>query len=144
MEETKTFAVIRPHVVAAKSAGSIISTIESCFSIETMNLVVLDAPFLEGLYRAHQDKPFYSGLISSMMEGPSVCLVLRGWNAVERWRELIGDTDPNKAHMRTIRAKYGTRLPYNAVHGSDSDVAAEREAAIYTNFLLLRGIKQWA
>ena len=82
---------------------------------------------VKNFYREHNGKPFYKELISYMTEGPVVILLIEGENAISRWREIMGSTDPKKATEGTIRKIFGTNIGHNAVHGSDGPFSAARE-----------------
>lgn len=91
----------------------------------------------EGFYYVHRAAPFFEEHIRFMCSGTSLAMVLERDNAVARLRELVGATDPTKAAPGTLRAQYGTGLPQNAVHASDSVANAEREIAfLFTGFQL--------
>lgn len=83
------------------------------------------------LYREHEGRPYYDDLIKSVIDGPTVVAVLKGQNAIARWRHLLGPTDPEKAPPGTIRGDFGQVMPHNAAHGSDSEESAKREIAIF-------------
>jgi nucleoside-diphosphate kinase len=121
-----TFAIIKPDAVARQLTGSILERIETAgFRIRAMRLVRLSKREAEGFYAVHRDKPFFSGLTDFMSSGPAVVMVLEGADAIQRWREVMGVTDPAKAAQGTLRKDFGTSIERNATHGSDaSDTAA--------------------
>ena len=71
-------------------------------------------------YKVHQTKPFYDELCSYLSSGPIIVMILEGENAVSKNRQLMGNTDPNKAEEGTIRKMYGISIGKNSIHGSDS------------------------
>ena len=83
-------------------------------------MIHMDKRKAEGFYYVHKGKPFFEGLIDFMTSGPSIIMVLEGENAVKRWRNLMGATDPAKAEPGTIRRDMGHSIGKNATHGSDS------------------------
>lgn len=85
----------------------------------------------ELFYEVHKERPFYNDLVEFMISGPVVAAILEKENAVEDFRNYIGATDPAKAASGTIRQLYGINLQENAVHGSDSDENAIREAGFF-------------
>ena len=85
----------------------------------------------ESFYEVHRGKPFFESLVEFMTSGPVVVMVLKHGNAVEEFRQLIGATDPVKAEPGTIRKIFAVSVQMNAVHGSDSDENAMREAAFF-------------
>jgi nucleoside-diphosphate kinase len=131
----QTLAIIKPDVVQAGVTGSIIQKIEDeGFKIVAMRLAKLDARRAEGFYYVHKNKPFFSSLISFMTSGPCILLALEGVDVIQKWRTLMGSTDPFEAAQGTVRRLYGTSIEQNAVHGSDS-----REAAIYELTYFFKG-----
>ena len=78
-------------------------------------------------YKVHQSKPFYNDLCSYLSSGPIVVMILSGYNAVLKNREIMGATDPKKAKPETIRKVYGISIDKNSVHGSDSTENAKLE-----------------
>ncbi len=78
-------------------------------------------------YKVHQSKPFYNDLCSYLSSGPIVVMILSGYNAVLKNREIMGATDPKKAKPETIRKLYGISIDKNSVHGSDSTENAKLE-----------------
>ncbi|MCC6344842.1 MAG: nucleoside-diphosphate kinase [Bryobacterales bacterium] len=122
----RTFAIIKPDAVAAGNAGAILATIEkSGFAIRAMRRETLSKAQAEGFYAVHKERSFFDDLIRFMTEGPVVLLALEAQGAIQKWRVLMGPTDPAKAPDGTIRKMFGTNIERNAVHGSDgSDTAA--------------------
>jgi len=133
-----TFTMIKPSAFEAGYTGSILSMIEKAgFRIKSLKKVRLTASQAGDFYEMHKGKPFYEGLVGFMSSGPIVAAVLEKENAVEDFRLLIGATDPAKAEPGTIRKLYGKNMGENAVHGSDSDESASREAAFFFSSLEL-------
>jgi nucleoside-diphosphate kinase len=128
----RTLAIIKPDAYEKKVAGKIISRIiEEGFEIRGMRLVHLSKRDAEGLYQVHKERPFYSQLTDFMSSGPAVILALEGADAITRWRELIGPTNPADAPEGTIRKLYATNVERNAVHGSDSPASADEEISYF-------------
>jgi nucleoside-diphosphate kinase len=84
-----------------------------------------------GFYAVHKERPFFDSLTEYMSSGPVVCVVLRGEDAVPRWRALMGATNPAQAEPGTMRHKYGQSLEANAVHGSDAAETAAFEIGYF-------------
>jgi nucleoside-diphosphate kinase len=101
------------------------------FEIAAMKMVRLTRQQAEEFYAVHRERGFYQPLVEFMSSGPVVVMVLRHDNAVEQFRKLIGNTDPAKAEPGTVRAEFATDIQMNAVHGSDSDENADREAKFF-------------
>lgn len=124
----QTFAIIKPDAVQAKDSGKIIDLIESHdFDIERMQKLTLTKEQAEQFYSVHKERPFYNDLVAFMTSGPVVVMVLKKENAVKGWRNLMGDTNPEKAAEGTIRKLFGTDIQRNASHGSDSVENAKLE-----------------
>lgn len=121
----KTFAIIKPHAVAEKNSGAVISFIEdNGFEIIGMRKVQLTKDQAETFYSIHKDKPFFGGLVNNIIAGPAIVLVLKKDNAIKAWRDVMGATDPLKAAEGTIRKLYGKSLDFNVAHGSDAPETA--------------------
>ena len=94
--------------------------IQEGFDIKNMKQVLLSKEKAEGFYDIHRERPFFGELVEFMCSGNCVVLSLERENAVSKWREVIGATNPEEAQEGTIRALYGENTGNNAVHGSDS------------------------
>lgn len=126
----RTFAIVKPDAVAAGNTGNIIGLIEkNGFRILALRMQHLKRAEAEGFYAVHRGKGFFDELIEFMTEGPIVLLALEREDAVAKWREVMGATDPAKAAEGTIRKLYGTNIGRNASHGSDSAENAAIELA---------------
>lgn len=128
----RTLAIIKPDSVKKNVVGKIIDRIESeGFRIVEMRLVHLKAEEAMDFYAVHRQKPFYNDLVAFMSSGDSVVLLLERANAIARWREVMGSTDPGKAAPGTIRRTYGFSIERNSVHGSDARDTAATEIAFF-------------
>lgn len=126
LKEQQTLAIIKPDGV--KNAIKIIEMIyKSGLSIEKYEVRMLDKEILSEHYSHLLDKPFYPVLENYMLSGEVILMILKGKNAVEKLRNLMGPTDSTKAPKGTIRGEFGTDITYNAIHGSDSYTNAQRE-----------------
>jgi nucleoside-diphosphate kinase len=124
----RTLAIIKPDAVKKRLVGKIIDRIEEeGFEIIEMKLVRLTREAARGFYIVHKDKPFYAGLTDFMSSGPAVVMILEGENAIARWRDTMGATDPAQAEPETLRRIYGFSVERNAVHGSDGPETAAWE-----------------
>ena len=127
-----TFAIIKPNAVRTGKTGPILAMInESGFEISAIRMVKMTHEQAESFYEVHRGKPFFDDLIEFMISGPVVVIVLKHENAVEEFRKLIGATDPARAEPGTIRKIFAVSVQMNAVHGSDSDENATREAGFF-------------
>ena len=126
----RTFAIVKPDAVAAGNAGNIIAMIEkNGFKILALRMQHLTRKEAEGFYAVHKGKGFFDELIDFMTEAHIVLLALEREDAVAKWREVMGATDPAKAADGTVRKLYGTNIGRNASHGSDSPENAVIELA---------------
>ena len=116
----------------ARKAGAILGRIEAeGFRILAMRQLHLTLPQAEGFYAVHRARPFFPELTTFMSRGPIFVLALEARDAVQRWRDVIGATDPRKAADGTIRKLHGKDVGENAVHGSDATDTAAREIAYF-------------
>lgn len=126
--------MIKPDAVANGYTGKILNQIiEAGFTIKAMKLTKLSNEMAGLFYDIHRERPFFNDLVSFMTSGPIVAAILEKNNAVADFRTLIGATDPQKAEAGTIRNLYAKSIDANAIHGSDSDENALREAAFFFN-----------
>jgi nucleoside-diphosphate kinase len=131
MSGTLTFTIIKPDAVASGYAGKIIDQIIAHgFTVKAMKMTQLGEREAGGFYDVHRERPFFKDLVAFMTSGPCVPMVLDlpGGDAVAKFRELIGTTNPADAAEGTIRKQFAESIERNAVHGSDSDENALREA----------------
>jgi len=127
-----TFTMIKPSAFKAGYSGNILAKFEEGgYHIKALKKCFLSKEQAGQFYEMHQGKPFYEELTAFMSSGPIIAAILEKENAVESFRKFIGATDPAKADAGTIRKLYGKNLSENAVHGSDSDESASREAGFF-------------
>ena len=132
MAVQQTLSIIKPDAVAKNVIGEIISRFETNnLKIVAAKLITLSDSDAGGFYAEHEGKPFYDDLIAFMTSGPVFIQVLEGENAINKNRELMGNTDPSKANPGTIRADFAHTIDANAVHGSDSEESAKREISFF-------------
>ena len=126
MSSQLTFAIIKPDAVRARVAGRILArTEEAGFTVRAMRLVHLTRREAEGFYAVHRERPFFASLTEFMSSGPCVLLALEAPDAIRKWRDTMGATDPAKADAGTLRKEFGQSIGRNATHGSDApDTAA--------------------
>ena len=124
----RTFSIIKPNAVADNNIGNIVARFEKeGLRIAALKLTHLSKEKAEGFYIEHKERPFFGSLVGFMTEGPVVLMVLEGENAVEKNRKIMGATNPANAEEGTLRKLYAKSIEANAVHGSDSQAAADRE-----------------
>jgi len=136
----RTLAIIKPDAVAARRAGEVLSIIESAgFRILAMRMVRLNREQAEGFYAVHRDKPFFQGLVTFMTQGPAIVMALEREDAIRKWREVMGATNPASAAEGTIRQRFGASIERNAVHGSDAPETADFELGYFFSTMELGG-----
>lgn len=132
MANNKTFTMIKPTAVRKGYIGGIIEHITSGgFRIKAMKMLRLSKEEAQVFYYVHHERPFYDELTDFMSSGPIVAAILEADDAVASYRKLIGATNPKEADEGTVRVKFGTDIQANAVHGSDSDDNADKEADFF-------------
>ena len=128
----RTFSIIKPDATKRNLTGKINAVIEGAgLRIIAQKRLKLTQKQAEGFYAVHKERPFYKSLVGFMMSGPVVVQVLEGENAVAKYREVMGATDPAKAAPGTIRKLYAESIEANSVHGSDSPENAATEIAYF-------------
>ncbi len=134
----RTFAIIKPDAVERNITGKIIDRIETAgFRICGMKRIFLSKAEAEGFYYVHKERPFFNDLCTFMSRSPVVVLVLEQENAIVKWRELMGATNPANAEAGTIRKEFGLGIEENTVHGSDSPESAAFEIPYFFSQLEL-------
>ena len=130
----KTLSIIKPDAVKRNLIGNIINKIEEqdLVPIE-MKMLQLSEKESSKFYEIHKEKHFFTQLVDYMTSGKILVMVLEGDNAVNKYRDLIGSTDPNKAKEGSIRKLYALNTTQNSVHASDSLENAKREIEFFFN-----------
>ncbi|HEX3179442.1 MAG TPA: nucleoside-diphosphate kinase [Methylomirabilota bacterium] len=132
----RTLAIIKPDAMRQRAAGRIIAKIEEAgFTIVAAKLVHMSSADAAGFYAVHRERPFFKSLCAFMTQGPCLPMVLEADNAIQKWRDLMGATDPAKAAAGTIRKEFATSIEANAVHGSDAPETAATEIAYFFSAL---------
>jgi nucleoside-diphosphate kinase len=132
----RTLAIVKPDAVTAGHAGRIIAKVEQAgFKILAAKLIHMSFDDAAGFYAVHRERPFFKSLCAFMTQGPSIPMVLEAENAIQRWRDLMGATDPAKAAAGTIRKEFASSIEANAVHGSDASETAAAEIAYFFSAL---------
>ena len=128
----QTLSLIKPDAVERNLIGKIIQVFEeNGLVIEKMKKIHVDMDFAKKFYAVHSDKPFFNDLCSYISSGPLVAMVLKGANAVQKNRDLMGATNPKDAKPGTIRNLYAISIDKNSVHGSDSVENAKIEIDLF-------------
>ena len=127
-----TLTIIKPDAFGSAKAGKIIAHLEQQgFRIRAARVMHLTEPQAKEFYAVHRERPFYGSLVSFMTSGPSMPMVLEKRDAVAALRTAIGATDPKEAADGTVRKLFAESKERNAIHASDSDENAEREARFF-------------
>lgn len=128
----RTLSIIKPDAVRMNVIGRIYSRIEEHnLKIVAARMLRLSADEAGAFYAVHRGQPFFPSLIDFMVSGPVMVQVLEGENAIQRFRQLIGATDPRAAAPGTLRAEFAESIGANAVHGSDDAETAATEIAFF-------------
>lgn len=127
-----TLTIIKPDAVSTGKAGKIIAHLEEKgFRIRAIRMMTLSRAQAGEFYAVHRERPFYASLVAFMTSGPCIPIVLEKDSAVTALRDAIGATDPAEAAKGTVRALFAESKERNAIHASDSDENAAREAAFF-------------
>ncbi len=132
MATERTLILIKPDAFARGKAGNIIAHLEGQgFRVKAARVLRLQQPQAGSFYEVHRERPFYASLTKFMTSGPCMPLVLEKDDAVAAYRKAIGATDPAQAEAGTVRKLYAESKERNAIHASDSDENAAREARFF-------------
>jgi nucleoside-diphosphate kinase len=132
MAGTTTLTIIKPDAFGAGKAGKIIALLEEKgFTIRAARVMQLTTTQAGEFYAVHRGRPFYAELVQFMTSGPCMPMVLEKAAAVSALRDAIGATDPAEAAAGTVRKLYAESKGRNAIHASDSDENAQREARFF-------------
>jgi nucleoside-diphosphate kinase len=132
MAANRTLTIIKPDAFGAGKAGKIIALLEEKgFRVVAARVMHLTKRQAGAFYEVHRERPFYGELVEFMTSGPCMPMVLEKGDAVLALRDAIGATDPAQADAGTVRKLYAESKGRNAIHASDSDENAEREARFF-------------
>jgi nucleoside-diphosphate kinase len=132
MATERTFSIIKPDAVAKNVIGGVTAKLEAAgLRVVASKMVRLTEAQAQAFYAVHKDRPFYTGLVKFMTEGPVVVQVLEGEGAIAKNREVMGATNPENAAAGTIRKEFAADIERNAVHGSDAPETAREEIAFF-------------
>jgi nucleoside-diphosphate kinase len=126
----RTFSIIKPDATARNLTGAVNAVIEKAgLRIVAQKRLRMTREQAETFYAVHRERPFFRELVEFMISGPVVVQVLEGENAIARYRDVMGATNPANAAEGTIRKLYAKSVGENSVHGSDAADTAEKEIA---------------
>ena len=132
MAVQRTFSIIKPDATKRNITGKVNAKIEEAgLRIIAQKRLQLTEKQAGGFYAVHKERPFYPDLVKFMMSGPVVVQVLEGENAILKYREVMGATNPSEAAAGTIRAEFAESIDANTVHGSDAPETAIEEIAFF-------------
>jgi nucleoside-diphosphate kinase len=128
----RTFSIIKPDATRRNITGKILDRIESAgLRVIAQKRLRLTKERAEGFYAVHRERPFFADLVRFMSSGPVVVQVLEGEDAVAKYREVMGATNPASAAPGTIRKDFAESIEANSVHGSDAPETAKEEIAFF-------------
>jgi nucleoside-diphosphate kinase len=132
MAAERTLSILKPDATARNLTGAINAMIEDAgLRIIAQKRIKLSKEQAEGFYAVHKERPFFNGLVTFMTSAPVVVQVLEADNAIARYREVMGATNPYNAAPNTIRRRFSSYIESNSVHGSDSVENAKTEIAYF-------------
>ena len=130
MAVQRTFSILKPDVTRRNLTGAVNERIEAAgLRIVAQKRVRMTTPEAETFYAVHRERPFFADLVEMMVAAPVVVQVLEGEEAIRRYRDVMGATDPKKAAAGTIRKDFALSMGENSVHGSDGPETAAVEIA---------------
>lgn len=136
----RTFSIVKPDATARNLTGAVNATIEAAgLRIVAQRRIRMTEDQAKGFYAVHAGRPFYSDLVAFMTSGPVVVQVLEGENAIARYRDVMGATDPAEAADGTIRKLFAENIERNSVHGSDAPETAAAEIRFFFSDLEIVG-----
>ncbi len=128
----RTFSIVKPDATGRNLTGAINATIEEAgLRIVAQRRIRMTEEQAKGFYAVHAGRPFYHDLVAFMTSGPVVVQVLEGEDAIARYREVMGATDPAEAAEGTIRKLFAENIERNSVHGSDAAETAATEIGFF-------------
>lgn len=128
----RTFSIIKPDATKRNITGKVNAKIEEAgLRIIAQKRLQLTEEQAGGFYAVHKERPFYNDLVKFMTSGPVVVQVLEGENAIAKYREVMGATNPAEADAGTIRAEFAESIDANTVHGSDAPETAAEEIPFF-------------
>lgn len=128
----QTLSLIKPDAVERNLIGKIVTVFEeNNLTIKEIKKIHVTLEFAQKFYEMHSERPFFKDLCSYISSGPLVAIVLKGDNAIQKNRDLMGATNPSEAQEGTIRKMFAISIDKNSVHGSDSFESSKREIDLF-------------
>lgn len=129
-----TLAIVKPDGVSRGLVGEVLKRIENAgLKIAAMKMIHMTTAQAQGFYAVHKERPFFNSLTAFMTSGPVVVMMLKGEDAIAKWREMMGATNYKEAAEGTIRREFATDIEKNVVHGSDAPETAAFETGYFFN-----------
>src|SRR6478736_10397534 len=128
MAVERTLSIIKPDATRRNLTGKIIAKFEDAgLRVIASRRIRLSKADAEAFYGVHRERPFFPSLIKFMTEGPVIVMALEAPDAIRKWRDTMGATNPANAAEGTIRKRFATGIERNCVHGSDAPETAAVE-----------------
>jgi nucleoside-diphosphate kinase len=128
----RTFSIIKPDATRRNITGKVLTLIEAAgLRVIAQKRIQMTKEQAEGFYAVHKERPFFNDLVTFMISGPVVVQVLEGEDAIAKYREVMGATNPANAAPGTIRKELAESIEANTVHGSDGPDTAKDEIAYF-------------
>lgn len=128
----RTLSMVKPDGMRRHIAGAICQKIEDAgLKIIAQKRIRLSPDQAAAFYAVHRERPFFGELCQSISAGPVLAQVLQGENAIQRYRDLMGATNPSEAAEGTLRKEFGVSVGENTVHGSDAPETASKEISFF-------------
>ena len=128
----RTFSIIKPDATRRNLTGAVTKMLEEAgLRVVASKRIQMSREQAEGFYGVHKDRSFFGELVDFMISGPVVVQVLEGENAIAKYREVMGATNPANAAPGTIRKEFAESIEANSVHGSDAPETAAQEIAFF-------------
>lgn len=136
----RTFSIVKPDAVERNLQGAVLKMIQDAgLKIVAMKMIHMTRAQAEGFYAVHKERPFFNSLVDYMISGPCVVSVLEGENAIAKYREVMGATNPAEAAEGTIRKTFALDIEKNSCHGSDAPETAAQEIPYFFSQLEIVG-----
>ena len=136
----RTFSIVKPDAVERNLQGAVLKMIQDAgLKIVAMKMIQMTKTQAEGFYAVHKERPFFDSLVAYMISGPCVVSVLECENAIAKYREVMGATNPAEAAEGTIRKTFALDIEKNSSHGSDAPETAAQEIPYFFSQLEIVG-----
>jgi nucleoside-diphosphate kinase len=132
MAQERTLSIVKPDGVQKNLIGEVYRRFEQAgLRLVAARMMQLSLPVAEGFYAVHRERPFFGELTTFMSSGPCIVMALEAPDAIKKWRDTMGATDPAKADLGTLRKDFGESIGRNATHGSDAPETAAFELGYF-------------